>query len=113
GFDIIADFSGGAGYTFVRNWELRNPFQATGNLLAAMYDSRWHRVDPYDPNSEWVAGDAPALGPNGDHVNYNRNSDYWLRNVRYLRARTIEVGYSLPQSLLEKVKIQRARVSLS
>ena len=33
-----------------------------------------------------------------------------LHNARYLRARTLELGYIVPASILSHVKIQRARV---
>jgi hypothetical protein len=58
---------------------------------------------PMDP------GKYPALRYNdGGHSNY-RNSTFWVHNVKYIRARTIELSYSLPKSVLEKLKLQRAR----
>jgi hypothetical protein len=39
----------------------------------------------------------------------NRTSDFWLINVKYLRARTMEVGYTLPEGLLTRIKIKKAR----
>jgi hypothetical protein len=36
-----------------------------------------------------------------------------LHSVKYVRARTIQVGYRLPSSILNRVKIQRARVYLN
>jgi TonB-linked SusC/RagA family outer membrane protein len=109
-FDFHADFSGGSGYTWFQNWETRWAFQNNGNLNT-IFEDRWHRVDMYDPNSEWVAGKYPANRYNIQfgHSNYNANSTFWLHNVTYLRARTLELGYSMPAKLLSKVKIQRAR----
>ncbi|MFT3702898.1 MAG: TonB-dependent receptor [Agriterribacter sp.] len=110
GFDFHADFSGGAGYTWYQNWEMKWPFQNDGNLNTIFLD-RWHRADPFDPNSQWIAGKYPALRFNdGGHSNYNNSSTFWAHNVRYLRARTFELGYSLPASLINKAKIQRARI---
>ena len=109
-FDFKADFSGGAMYSYNQNWEMRNPYQNTGNLLKVFYDERWHRVDPLDLNSAWVAGKYPALRfNNGDHSNYNKNSTFWLTNMSYLRLRTLEIGYTLPKTLVEKAKLQKAR----
>ncbi|TWI86391.1 SusC/RagA family TonB-linked outer membrane protein [Chitinophaga japonensis] len=111
-FDFHADFSGGAGYTWFQNWETRWPFQNDGNLNTIFLD-RWHRADPYDKNSEWIPGKYPALRFNdGGHSNY-RNSDFWAHNVKYIRARTIELGYALPAPLLNRVKIRRARFYLN
>jgi TonB-linked SusC/RagA family outer membrane protein len=114
GFDLAADFSGGSMYSFNRNWEMRNPYQNTGNLLRDFYEDRWQREDPFDVNSPWIPGKNPPLRWNqGGHSNYNKNSNWWLVNMTYLRLRTLEVGYSLPESMLSTVKIQRARIYLN
>lgn len=110
GFDFHADFSGGAGYTWYQNWETKWAFQNDGNLNTIFTD-RWQRADMYDLNSEWIPGKYPANRFNeGGHRNYNNSSDFWAHNVKYLRARTLELGYSLPVDLLNRVKIQRARI---
>ncbi|HEX2536435.1 MAG TPA: SusC/RagA family TonB-linked outer membrane protein, partial [Chitinophagaceae bacterium] len=113
-FDFNADFSGASGYTWFQNWETRWAFQNNGNLNTIFTD-RWHRVDPYDPNSAWVPGKYPANRYNmgHGHSNYGRNSTFWLHNVTQLRARTIQLGYSIPTRLLQRVKMQRARVYLN
>ncbi len=109
GFDFHMDFSGGSGYTWYQNWETKWAFQNDGNLNTIFTD-RWHRVDPFDLNSAWVPGKYPANRFNeGGHRNYNNSSDFWAHNITYLRARTIELGYSIPQSILNKVRIQKAR----
>jgi hypothetical protein len=111
GFDFKADFSGGSMYSYNQGWEMRWPYQNTGNLLRQFYDDRWHRQDPFNLDSPWVPGTYPALRFNeGGHSNYNRNSDFWLTNVKYLRSRTIEFGYSIPKGLLDKIKVKRARI---
>ncbi|MFC1226124.1 SusC/RagA family TonB-linked outer membrane protein [Pedobacter sp. BG31] len=110
-FDFTADFSGGAMYSWNQNWEQRWAFQNGGALLQNFADDSWHRTNLYDLNSPWVAGKYPALRFNdGGHSNYNKNSTFWLHNVRYLRARTLEIGYTIPKRWAEKIKIQNARV---
>ena len=110
GFDFKADLSGGSMYSYNQEWEMRNPYQNTGNLLKVFYDDRWHRSDPLDLNSAWVAGKFPALRFNDSgHNNYNKQSTFWLTNMSYLRLRTMEIGYTLPKELTEKAKIQKAR----
>ncbi len=108
GIDLTADFSGGSGYSWIQNWETRWAFQNQGALNSIFLDS-WSRQDPSDPNSNWVPGKYPALRYNaGYHSNY-RTSTYWMHNVTYIRARTLELGYSLPQEWLDKVGFQKAR----
>ncbi len=114
GFDFKADFSGGSMYSYEQGWEMRWPYQNTGNLLKQFYDDRWHREDAFDLNSAWVPGKYPALRFNtGWHNNYNKNSSFWLTNSRYLRLRTMEIGYTLPKSLVAKAGMQKARVYLN
>lgn len=110
GFDFHADFSGAAGYTWYQNWEERWAFQNNGNLNA-IFEDRWHRSNIYDPNSAWIPGKYPPnrYNPGFGHSDYNTQSTFWLHNVHYLRARTIEIGYSLPRTILDKAKIQSAR----
>ncbi len=109
GIGLNIDFAGGSVQSWNQDYELRNAFHGGGNSPAYLLEDRWHRKDPYDPNSEWVAGYYPAVrngnsGPNG------RNSDFWLTNVRYLRVRNLELGYNLPKSIIERVKAKNLRV---
>jgi TonB-linked SusC/RagA family outer membrane protein len=114
GFDFHADFSGGAGFTWFQNYETRWAFQNNGNLNT-IFEDRWHRTDPYDVNSQWIPGKYPAnrVNPGFGHADYElngqRNSSFWLHSVRYLRARTLELGYTLPVSISSRAKIRRAR----
>ncbi len=115
-FDFHADFSGGAGYTWFQNWETRWAFQNNGNLNS-IFEDRWHRADMFDVNSAWVPGKYPAnrINPGHGHSDYGGpdgntwNSTFWLHSVKYLRARTMELGYTIPVKLINKIKIQGAR----
>lgn len=107
-FDFTADFSGSSGYSWNQNWEGRKPYQNEGALNEIFLD-RWHRADPFDPNSDWIPGKYPGLRyNNGSHPN-NWNSTFWLHNITSFRIRTLELGYSLPQVILDKIKLQKVR----
>lgn len=109
-FDLKMDFSGAAMYSYNQGWEMRWPYQNTGNLLKQFYEDRWHREDPFDLNSKWIPSKYPALRYNtGWHSNYNKNSTFWLTNAHYLRLRTLEVGYSLPQRVITKIGMDKVR----
>ncbi|MGN0195707.1 MAG: SusC/RagA family TonB-linked outer membrane protein [Candidatus Cryptobacteroides sp.] len=47
----------------------------------------------------------------GSNENY-RVSDLWLEDASFLRARNVQLGYTLPQSLTQKVGISRFRLYL-
>ena len=84
GIDLNIDFSGGAMQGWRQNYELTNAYHNGGNSPAYLLEDRWHRLDLYDPESEWVPGRYPAIR-NGEFAYNNKNSDFWLHNVHYLR----------------------------
>ncbi len=60
----------------------------------------------------WTPENPDALFPR-PFVNASHNylpSDKWVLDGSYVRMKNIQLGYSLPQSLLSKVRIARARV---
>jgi TonB-linked SusC/RagA family outer membrane protein len=110
GFQLLADFAGANMQSFMRDWELRYPFQNNGNSPDFMLEDRWHREDPFNADSRWVGGTYPAIRKdNSSHVNYRR-SDFWITNVRYIRLRNLELGYNLPPSLIGKVGMSAMRL---
>jgi hypothetical protein len=80
-----------------------------GNFTKYAYDHRWtidkpSSVDPRLPNR----GD--AYYANGAK---QWNNTYYIRNNNYLRLKTIEIGYTLPQSIGNKVGISNLRIYAS
>ena len=73
---------------------------------------RWHREDPFDANSNWIPGRFPAARV----ANYNpmgNNAQETDRNTvdgSYLRLKSLEVGYTLPQRWASHVGLQNLRV---
>ena len=53
--------------------------------------------------------DTPAL-TTVDSNNESRSSDFFIENGSFVKLKTATLGYSLPQSLLDKVHLRRARV---
>jgi TonB-linked SusC/RagA family outer membrane protein len=45
--------------------------------------------------------------------NNEKNSSFWMKDASYLRLKNIQVGYSLPKSLIDKVSIQKLRIYVS
>lgn len=109
GIDLNIDFSGGAMQGWRQNYELTNAYHNGGNSPAYLLEDRWHHLDLYDPESEWVPGRYPAIR-NGEFAYNNKNSDFWLHNVHYLRISNLEIGYSLPTWMLKPIHAQKVRV---
>ena len=113
GFDLALDFSGGAMYTFYKENEMRTPFQNGGNMPKYYVDDAWKLSDIWDANSELIPGKYPMLLiGNGAHSNY-WNSDFWKQNIRYIKLRNLDFGYSLPKRILEPLSITGVRVYFS
>lgn len=109
GIDLNIDFSGGAMQGWRQNYELTNAYHNGGNSPAYLLEDRWHRLDLYDPESVWVPGRYPAIR-NGEFAYNNKNSDFWLHNVHYLRISNLEIGYSLPTWMLKPIHAQKVRI---
>ncbi len=58
---------------------------------------------------EGSTNEYPRFMFDSPNENY-RVSDLWLEDASFLRARNVQLGYSLPQSITRKVGIQRLRV---
>jgi TonB-linked SusC/RagA family outer membrane protein len=108
GFDLSMTWNG-AGKVFVSYFEqLNTPLWAGGGALEQFMD-RWHPVDPkadpYDPNTEWVPGHFAYTGT-VPYTNTLANAS----SAAYLRLKTVELGYSLPQRLLNNTGLKGVRV---
>jgi TonB-dependent starch-binding outer membrane protein SusC len=101
GFDLGLLFQGARGASI----RVQTESGDIGNFLKYSYDNRWS-ID--NPSSEH-----PRLASRGDTYytggNYGNNT-YYLFSKDYIRLKNLELGYTLPQNLLEKVHLGNARV---
>jgi TonB-linked SusC/RagA family outer membrane protein len=100
-FDLSALIQGAAGavrYISTESGQI-------GNFLKDFYDNRW---TPDNPD---------AKGPRA----YNRDAEYWrnnrntyfLKKSDYVRLKNLELGYSLPANLNNKIGVANLRIYLS
>ena len=85
-----------------------------GNILTEVATSgnRWISADiSGNPATENPNAKYPRLSYGGNANNY-RPSTYWLRDGQYLRLKTLELGYSFPQLLLQRYRLSIARIYL-
>lgn len=110
-FDFLALFQGSACYSLQIPDNLRNYASWEGNSPLYLYD-RWHRADPFDENSEWIPGKYPAarVANNNPMGNNAQETDRNTVDGSYLRLKSIELGYMLPQQLAQRVGIQNLRL---
>jgi TonB-linked SusC/RagA family outer membrane protein len=80
------------------------PFFNGSNLFTHQLDS-W---TPDNPNAAY-----PILVPEANSADNFATSDKWIQNGAYLRLKNVVLGYSLPKSFLDKMKLDGVRFYLS
>lgn len=115
-WDLSFFFRGAGGVDFFYGGTGYFPFAAEkeGNVLSIVNDpsERWIPA--------WYSGDESTENPNarfprltyGRNLNNYVNSTHWLANGAYLRLKSIEVGYSLPQKFIRRLSMNSCRLSL-
>ena len=108
GFDFSMTWSGAFKTSRLLSNVYKVPFGDNNNssLMRYMIDDAW---TPEKGNS----AKAPAISLSGSRTNNYKNSDLWLRDASYVRLKNIELGYSFPKTLLQKLKISSLRLSVS
>lgn len=83
--------------------------QPTMNMATDFYEGRWSdsNTDEENANARWPR--AFIKQTYGDVWN-GKASTWWLRNASFLRLKSIELGYTLPKTVLGNSGIQNARV---
>ena len=62
---------------------------------------------------EGTSNDFPRLATSDTNNNFSNPSDFYLEDGDYFRLKTVQIGYTLPSSLLDKTGIQRLRIYLT
>ena len=115
GLDVNVHFQGAGKTSFFIEGATVHAFSAGewGNILSDVANSnRWidHEISgtmaTENPNASY-----PRLSYGGHRNNY-RQSTFWLRNGSYLRLKTLELGYSIPKPLVNKIRFNNIRLFL-
>ena len=120
GLDVNVHFQGAGKSTFFTYGKCVWAFTEGewGNIFKGMLDNRWVDADTAEtlgiPANENPNASYPRLSYQGDNASNNnyRNSTFWLKNGRYLRLKTIDVGYTLPKSIVNKMHFNNIRIFL-
>lgn len=103
-FDLTVFFQGvGKRKQFMNGVGLK-PFANGANLFRHQMDS-W---TPENPNAAY-----PILVPESNSGDNYVKSDKWVRDASYLRLKNVVLGYTLPESLTEKMNIGSLRFYVS
>jgi TonB-linked SusC/RagA family outer membrane protein len=105
GIDFAMLWQGVTGNS-IYNGTYRADLSPTNNKPLKYWDERWDYTNPTADNG-WFR---PTV--NDRNRNF-RPSDYFVENGAYLKLRQIMLGYTLPVSLTEKIKISKLRFYVS
>lgn len=101
GFDIVL-FGQGAGgnkiFQGLRRLDISNANWQTKAL------NRW--------TGPGTSNDHPRLISGDPNKNFTNNSEFYLEDGSYLRIKTLQLGYTLPNSLTSKIGLERLRVHI-
>lgn len=110
GFDANVLFQGSSRYTLRFEGTYVQPFAYGGNLPAYFQD-RWRLNDPYDLESGWISGKWPAIRENSSmgSLAFAESSARRL-DASYIRLKSVEIGYTIPKHITDKIFVQGLRV---
>jgi TonB-linked outer membrane protein, SusC/RagA family len=81
-----------------------------GVPFKGLLEDRWISADiSGNPATENPNASYPRLSYGGNNNN-QQNSTFWLRNGSYLRLKTVEIGYTIPKSIINKIHLNNVRV---
>jgi TonB-linked SusC/RagA family outer membrane protein len=87
-----------------------------GDIVEAFHNNEEHAFVQH--KDRWTPTNPDATYPRltsstSTNANNNAYSDYWLFDTKYLRLKNLQVGYSLPTSLITKAGLTKVRIYFS
>lgn len=111
GFNVFASYKG---FDFSMLWqgveginaiteEEQKPFFNSAGIPKFWVENSWTAENP---NNEY-----PRLVRASNYVNNIwRNSSFLIQDASFLRLKNIQLGYSLPEAILDKIKLEKLRI---
>lgn len=111
GFDLSMLFQGATGTEIALSGTYSNGVQDNTSFTRTFYSGG--NVPYYLVEDSWTTENRDAKYTRlsaGYQSNNAYASTWWIRDASYLRLKTLQLGYSLPKSLLDKFNVQKFRV---
>lgn len=110
GFDLSIMLQGVGKQTSRLSPDMIQPFISSWTNAQKILDGNYWSV--YNTAEQNLKAKYPRLSTQAATNNYAM-SDYWLFNGQYLRLKLLTVGYTLPRSFVESIKLKGVRVYAS
>lgn len=102
GFDMMIFAQGAAGnkiFQGLRRLDIGNANYSTEVL------SRW--------NGEGTSNSYPRVSSSDNNGNFTNMSDFYLEDGDYLRFKVVQLGYTLPSTIINKIGMQKVRLYIT
>lgn len=128
GFSDIPEI--GYGINLGGNWknlDFSVLFQGTGNvsifqreMIAVAFHVDWYMTleehknrwtqERFDNGEKITMPRLSNIGQNSPNGDMTALSDFWNKDAKYLRLKNLEIGYTLPKSMLNEINLQSLRI---
>lgn len=115
GFNLTMLWQGAGLFDF----NLLNSSDFTSLFYAGNQPTTYWAANAYIPENPWIPTRTDSKYPlfrtdngNRSHSNY-KTSDFWLVHGDYLRLKSTELGYTLPQKISKKLGLKSCKVYIS
>jgi TonB-linked SusC/RagA family outer membrane protein len=108
GVDLSLFFQGVGRTSFFIDPSQVSPFLNNRQVLQAFADSHWTE------ENQNLYAKYPRLGISSADVNNNlQTSSWWMRDGAFIRLKSLEVGYTIPQKTAKKMFLSNCRIYVS
>jgi TonB-linked SusC/RagA family outer membrane protein len=109
GFDFSMTLDGAAGMRRLLNNMAGRAFANKSNVQQWMWDNRWTKENP-DPDAIY-----PRFYLHGGGFNepYSYVSTFWAWDASYLKIRSAQIGYTMPESVINTLGLEYMRIYLA
>ena len=111
GFDFSALFQGADHVSIKYFGRALWPFINAHNSAKTLILERWTQ-ERYE-NGEPINFPRLSMSPSRDTDNNYQDSNFWIRNARYLRLKNVEIGYTLRKNQLKALGLESLRLYVS
>ncbi|MFT3902197.1 MAG: SusC/RagA family TonB-linked outer membrane protein [Niabella sp.] len=101
GMGLLVLFQGAQRVTQMISGKVAFPFLANGTMYK-------HQLDYWTPEN--TSASLPNISTVNANVNNSQTSSFWMKDASYLRLKTVEIYYELPENILKKSFVKNLRV---
>jgi hypothetical protein len=112
-FDLTIGLAGASMYTMSKSRYDQWGYGPRYPMFWDKYLDRWHTQNPddnpFDPATVWIPGEWEALTANANNQTTNLTTDKWRMNATFLRAKNVELGYTVPNNVTSVIGLTGVR----